>query len=162
MLATRSIQQQTVCTKCTAICSTRYHTAHITPVAATVTYKPLTQLPYTFQLSIDDSSILCPSSTYRHYCQHSAVLIQFLYLLFQSPNLLYSCSNTTVAVIQYVNCYCQTNLHLTVICINSISFTISAQPQFACCFNCGYCAVDLGQCHHHEPFRAQSPLRRRS
>jgi len=49
MLATHSIQQQTVCTKATAICYTRYHAAHITPVAATVTYKPLTQLPYTFQ-----------------------------------------------------------------------------------------------------------------
>ena len=159
MLATRSIQQQTVCTKCTAICSTRYHTAHITPVAATVTYKPLTQLPYTFQLSIDDSSILCPSSTYRHYCQHSAVLIQFLYLLFQSPNLLYSCSNTTVAVIQYVNCYCQTNLHLTVICINSISYQYCKSPHVTIhSLTVTNCPKAPAVCLHHQRFSSFVPL----
>jgi len=48
---------------------------------------------------------------------------------FQSPNTLYSCSNTSVAAIQYVTSYCQTNLHLTVICINSINYQYCKAPQ---------------------------------
>ena len=56
-------------------------------------------------------------------------LSNFYTYYFQSPNLLYSCSNTSVAVIQYVTCYCQTNLHVTVICINSISYQYCKSPH---------------------------------
>ena len=41
---------------------------------------------------------------------------------FHSPNIMYSCSNQSVAVIEYVTSYCQINLHLTVSFVNSISY----------------------------------------
>jgi len=44
-------------------CYTLYHATYITPVVDTVIYTRLIQLPYTFQVYIDDSSVLCHCGT---------------------------------------------------------------------------------------------------
>jgi hypothetical protein len=56
-------------------------------------------------------------------------LPNFYTYYFQSPNILYSCSNQSFASIEYVTCYCQITLHLTVICMNSMSYECCKFPD---------------------------------